>query len=384
MKKKLIYMLILFISLFVFNNIEAVKAVNENDIAEKTTQNNGITCSYYFSDDSLRGYSNSFYVNCYFYKSNLSYSKYCFYNGNKISLENWGSIKGTDFKLNNYIKSQNICPKYAISNYKKIILADSETTKSNIIENNENYQKFNHTGTISTTSKTEEEKKMCYEDLNTNVSNIENIINKYDFETCSKNSNGVTNLTSCESQLGSLKTFIDGFNKKYDEYSKINCIDINSQNIKQLKTSVDSAQKFYDTKNTELLAKKCEENHSLGVKCTDEQEEALVEVTRKYNSGCNIFGNEGSKTRKYIKWAINIIRYAIPLIIVIFGITDYLGALFSGEEKNMKEAQRRVIMRVVIGIIALLLPALIKLLVNISGLIFNTGIDSGDIFCDFI
>ena len=106
--------------------------------------------------------------------------------------------------------------------------------------------------------------------------------------------------------------------------------------------------------------------------------------SRTYSSGCEMFGGEDSATRKLIKWAISIIRYAIPIIIVIFGITDYLGALFSGEEKNMKEAQKKVIMRVVIGIIALLVPALIKLLVNLSGIVFNTGINSGDIFCDFI
>jgi hypothetical protein len=76
------------------------------------------------------------------------------------------------------------------------------------------------------------------------------------------------------------------------------------------------------------------------------------------------------------------IRYAIPVLIFVFGITEYLKILLSGEEKEMKEAQRRVILRIVIGLVALVFPSILKLLINLSGLV--TGTSSGDVFCNLI
>lgn len=107
-------------------------------------------------------------------------------------------------------------------------------------------------------------------------------------------------------------------------------------------------------------------------------------IERTKSSGCNIFGPEGSKTRGLITTAFKIIRYLIPILIIILGVTDFLGAVFSGEDKNVKEAQKRFIMRLVAGVILLFIPALLKLLIGISGIIIGGGTDNSDVFCGFL
>lgn len=270
MKKNIIYVSILFISLFMFSNIskvlaketdedyeredvreqEETKQYNEEDWKTKVNESAGLTCNYEFSDNTT--------ASCYFYNDKWGYQWSCYSHENNGSKKMTIKNKMGNFRALRYIKTNFNCLTYAAKKGNKIYL---NTSKKVLIE---------------------------YADI-----------------------------------TGNLKTSTGG-----------------SANVEK--------------------------------------------QSRTYSSGCEMFGGEDSATRKLIKWAISIIRYAIPIIIVVFGITDYLGALFSGEEKNMKEAQKKVIMRVVIGIIALLVPALIKLLVNLSGIVFNTGMNSGDIFCDFI
>ena len=103
-------------------------------------------------------------------------------------------------------------------------------------------------------------------------------------------------------------------------------------------------------------------------------------------SGCTIFSGDYrdgyNKTHYYLKWGITLIRILAPVLVVIFGLIDFLGALFSGEEKNMKDAQRRALTRLIAAIVLLIVPSLLKLIINFSSIVTNIGSD--DIFCGLI
>ena len=440
MKKNIIYISILFISLFMFSNVKAAELsccystdssnvdchanskeyTNDTTMIVKITQNNNdfeTPATYLYRDKS--GYDTI--------GENFSTNKLKF-------LKN--ALNENDFKT--FILNNGTCPKYAVLYYGKSKVngksqgttfkywfSSGKTVTSSIqkmMEEKNEYviltetkgNKINFKEESSNSESTNVKENKTFKDATTN----------YTVDECKKNKPTVTKNYSDNKCNGlyRISFYDEGNDPGIDEgttYEKVEYnlgtttykdsnghklyIKENSGNVNIIFSNgnYDNEVLLYSYSGGYNTAFKDKHNYVwyLDVRTNDLKFSShnRIRISINYDSeyttnvgygektsGCNIFGPEDGKFRKYIKWAVTLIRYAVPLLIVVFGITDYLGALFSGEEKNMKEAQKKVIMRVVIGIIALLIPALIKLLVNLSGIIFNTGIDSGDIFCDFL
>lgn len=98
-------------------------------------------------------------------------------------------------------------------------------------------------------------------------------------------------------------------------------------------------------------------------------------------SGCDILG---TKTLGMIKWVSNIIRFGIPVIIILLGIKDFVMVIISGDDKNYKEAFNKLIKRLIIGVVILLIPYLIKFLFNLGGIIGLYNIGEDEIFCGIV
>lgn len=99
-------------------------------------------------------------------------------------------------------------------------------------------------------------------------------------------------------------------------------------------------------------------------------------------SGCDILGGMDSKTVQLLSQVVKIVRLGIPILIIILGITDFMKILFSGEEKVFKEAFSRFLKRVLIGVIIIFTPYILQLLVSLSGIETQYGIDN--FFCGII
>ena len=98
--------------------------------------------------------------------------------------------------------------------------------------------------------------------------------------------------------------------------------------------------------------------------------------------GCGIFGAVNSSTVKLLSWAFKLIRFGIPIIIIVLGITDFLTILFSGEEKVYKDAFSRFAKRLLIGILVLFIPYIIYFIVRLSGVDKQYNIDN--FYCGII
>lgn len=96
--------------------------------------------------------------------------------------------------------------------------------------------------------------------------------------------------------------------------------------------------------------------------------------------GCSIFGE---KTLPIVKTAFRLIRLGIPILIVIMGTIDFLGVVFSGEEKNFKEAGQKFVKRVVAGVIFVFIPYFLTFLINISGVMEDYDLKTDELFCVF-
>ncbi len=96
-----------------------------------------------------------------------------------------------------------------------------------------------------------------------------------------------------------------------------------------------------------------------------------------YINGCG----DLPKTTALVKQIYGLIKYLIPVLIIGLSIVDFLKVLLSGEEKVYKEAWSKFVKRIMIGIVILLLPILLRIVINISGVLEDYGVDNDSIFC---
>lgn len=94
------------------------------------------------------------------------------------------------------------------------------------------------------------------------------------------------------------------------------------------------------------------------------QDDPKDEPENKIERICGIFG---SGTFYYIKMAWNIIKYATPILIIIVGILNFVKAVFSGEDKDLKIAGQKFIKQIIIGVAIILLPVLLQFILDLVG-----------------
>lgn len=108
-----------------------------------------------------------------------------------------------------------------------------------------------------------------------------------------------------------------------------------------------------------------------------------IETEDDSNSGDDYINGCGDlpKTTALVKQIYGLIKYLIPVLVIGLSIVDFLKVLLSGEEKVYKDAWSKFVKRIIIGIVILLLPILLKMVINISGVLDDYNVDGNNIFC---
>lgn len=70
---------------------------------------------------------------------------------------------------------------------------------------------------------------------------------------------------------------------------------------------------------------------------------------------------------KLIGNAINILKIVIPIIIVLLAILDLGKAVMAGEEKEIKEAQKMLIKRIIYGVVIFFVTTLVMAVFGLIG-----------------
>lgn len=67
-----------------------------------------------------------------------------------------------------------------------------------------------------------------------------------------------------------------------------------------------------------------------------------------------------------VKWVINIICFAIPIVLIVLCILDIAKIVTAGniDDKLKKEVTNRIVTRVVFAVIIFLVPTIVKLIFN--------------------
>lgn len=74
----------------------------------------------------------------------------------------------------------------------------------------------------------------------------------------------------------------------------------------------------------------------------------------------------GEEIKGEIEKFAAIIKIAVPIILIIFGIIDFTKAMFSNDEDGMKKSQKTFIKRLVIAVLFFFTPTIVNLLLNIA------------------
>lgn len=104
------------------------------------------------------------------------------------------------------------------------------------------------------------------------------------------------------------------------------------------------------------------------------QHDISIDVTppdRDYVTGCDMLGGEGSATIKIIKKLYGYFTWIIPILVVVLSILDFVKVVGAGDDKDFKKAQNNLAKRIIIGIVFFLVPLIVSLFINISGITDN-------------
>lgn len=87
------------------------------------------------------------------------------------------------------------------------------------------------------------------------------------------------------------------------------------------------------------------------------------------DADCSVLGD---KLQNILDDAFMAIKICVPILCVVLISIDLLGAVTSGDEKNIKEAQNRAVKRLIIGVVIFFIPTLVNLLLDWIGFASGT------------
>lgn len=77
---------------------------------------------------------------------------------------------------------------------------------------------------------------------------------------------------------------------------------------------------------------------------------------------------------KMLKQVLSIVRFAVPIIIIGLSVMDFIKAMSTQAQEEMKKAINKLIRRIIIGVIIFLLPTILNFVLNLAGLEGTCGI----------
>jgi len=104
-----------------------------------------------------------------------------------------------------------------------------------------------------------------------------------------------------------------------------------------------------------------------GLKLTESKEHETT-TTISEESTPSTWNATDNNTLKFAKKIYDIIKILIPVLVIVLSIVDFLKVLLISDEKNYKASFSKLIKRIILGIVFFAVPALIALLLSLSGL----------------
>ncbi len=101
----------------------------------------------------------------------------------------------------------------------------------------------------------------------------------------------------------------------------------------------------------------------------------LINILANANSACDAIPSGVFNLTSLVIMAIQVI---VPILLIIWGMIDFVKAVVGGDEGKIKEAQKVFIKRIIAAVIVFLMVTIVKLLVNLVGQIGGEDVEDAD------
>ena len=161
----------------------------------------------------------------------------------------------------------------------------------------------------------------------------------------------------------------DGYDNRYEELKKIVCTnteDMSSCSIKKAQ----GKQSYYDLKNE--LKEYC----SIKLKYSSYHDNcvksclSLSSDIAKIENNDSVLVAECGFSGELMAWIRNIIKYAkyfLPVIVIVLGILDFISAIASNKDEDIKKAQDKFVKRLISAALVFLVPLIIGFILDQFG-----------------
>ena len=85
------------------------------------------------------------------------------------------------------------------------------------------------------------------------------------------------------------------------------------------------------------------------------------------NSDCSISNRLINWIRNIVKW----VKYIVPVVVIILGILDFLRAIATNNDDNMKKAQGRFVKRLIAAALIFVIPFILEFILDKMGFIYS-------------
>lgn len=382
-KKALISFIILFCVVLMPIKVDAAKTTKQ--------------CSYYVNENQLSN-SGGGTINCEFNWSDkilffggFSYS--CKYDMGKngemtVLIRNYTYERGTGFALDDWFEKNKSCPKYMVFNHQNLNSRDS-TYAANTDKQVELIRKKygqDYTPYLETSIRDEEIKddpdsdsaKACEskkKSLDDAMALLEFNRNKLIEMNCQNykltdeerdtvaSPENIKWGRECQQITDSYSITVNSARSALNDYVKSGCLDENSDEYKEYESKIDSL--YQEVKE---IDDNIEEQN--GVPTDDEEEwEQLGEdiSSDDFNNvpECDdIINMEEGHVGWMLNTILNYIKILGPVLVVLLSAIDFIKAVVGTDEKAMKEAQSKLVIRLVAALCLFLVPTLVQLLLS--------------------
>ncbi len=326
-------------------------------------------CTYYIDTDTS-GVAGGSYLQCTFTAvdspGNTTFNQSCVY-GVATTSENTaikvGSAPG--FDLETWFKTNRKCPKYVVLNKNKVssnnvYMANSSKQVSSAkkkygssfkdyLESNFRDEELEDPNSGSA-KKCEESRQKLAEAMQT----LETTKNEW-MELCSDDSS----ITQCSQKVFQYNNRITEANKALKDYSGNCSISKESDEYKNYETTINN----YKNEAKEVQQEVEEKIRNAG----------WEELGQDVDDGMfndpeldcpDIINMEEGKLGWLLNTILNYIRIIGPVLVVLLSAIDFIRAVLGTDEKAMKEAQNKLIIRLVAAVALFLVPTLVQLLLS--------------------
>ena len=83
---------------------------------------------------------------------------------------------------------------------------------------------------------------------------------------------------------------------------------------------------------------------------------------------------------RIVKYLVGIIKFAVPILLIVFVTIDFTKAVIGKDEKAAQEAKNKAVKRIIYAIILFLVPTIVSLIFKNIVKVQYTGLTSPDSF----